>query len=177
MSAAMVKNPAEAATVMPNNVPGDTGPAALPLTTNMTASSLTAGGNSCLDEQIERLKRCEYLREGEVKALCLRAREILVDESNVQRVDAPVTVRKNEVNCASLKPLLLKLLSLFNLSHRYAETFMDSFMTWWNFSKWEENAPTRIISFWETLSIGDITVLKPSCCFWHSRSGTPIGSP
>lgn len=65
---------------------------ALPLTTNMTASSLTSGGNSCLDEQIERLKRCEYLREGEVKALCLRAREILVDESNVQRVDAPVTV-------------------------------------------------------------------------------------
>ena len=63
-------------------------------TTNLTASSLTTvTGNSCLDEQIERLKRCEYLREGEVKALCLRAREILVDESNVQRVDAPVTVR------------------------------------------------------------------------------------
>lgn len=62
--------------------------------TNITASSLTSiQGNSCLDEQIERLKRCEYLREGEVKALCLRAREILVDESNVQRVDAPVTVR------------------------------------------------------------------------------------
>lgn len=45
-----------------------------------------------LDSQIERLKRCEYLRENEVKALCLRAREILVDEGNVQRVDAPVTV-------------------------------------------------------------------------------------
>jgi serine/threonine-protein phosphatase 4 catalytic subunit len=38
------------------------------------------------------LRRCEYLREDEVKALCLRAREILVDEGNVQRVDAPVTV-------------------------------------------------------------------------------------
>jgi hypothetical protein len=108
MSAAMVRNPTEAATVMPANAVDDligggnggggaptTGGAgtALPLTTNMTASSLTSGGNSCLDEQIERLKRCEYLREGEVKALCLRAREILVDESNVQRVDAPVTVR------------------------------------------------------------------------------------
>lgn len=93
MSAAMVKNPAEAATVMPTSLSSDiAGPATLPLTTNMTASSLTSGGNSCLDEQIERLKRCEYLREGEVKALCLRAREILVDESNVQRVDAPVTV-------------------------------------------------------------------------------------
>jgi hypothetical protein len=88
---------------------------ALPLagqwTTNMTASSLTSGvsGNSCLDEQIERLKRCEYLREGEVKALCLRAREILVDESNVQRVDAPVTVRRCQEDVAALiyPPLIL----------------------------------------------------------------------
>jgi serine/threonine-protein phosphatase 4 catalytic subunit len=45
-----------------------------------------------LDEQIERLKKCEYLKESEVKALCDKAREILIDESNVQRVDAPVTV-------------------------------------------------------------------------------------
>ena len=49
---------------------------------------------SDLDEQIERLKKCEYLKESEVKALCDRAREILIDESNVQRVDAPVTVSK-----------------------------------------------------------------------------------
>jgi hypothetical protein len=48
---------------------------------------------SDLDRQVEQLKRCEYLKESEVKALCARAREILVDESNVQRVDAPVTVR------------------------------------------------------------------------------------
>ena len=32
--------------------------------------------NSDLDEQIERLKRCEYLKESEVKALCDRAKEI-----------------------------------------------------------------------------------------------------
>ena len=71
-----------------------------PGATAAIAPATTAGGgggggaicNSSLDEQIERLRRCEYLREGEVKALCLRAREILVDESNVQRVDAPVTV-------------------------------------------------------------------------------------
>jgi serine/threonine-protein phosphatase 4 catalytic subunit len=47
---------------------------------------------SDLDEQIERLKRCEYLKESEVKALCDKAREILIDESNVQRVDEPVTI-------------------------------------------------------------------------------------
>jgi hypothetical protein len=45
-----------------------------------------------LDHQIERLQRCEYLKESEVKSLCDMAREILIDESNVQRVDAPVTV-------------------------------------------------------------------------------------
>ena len=47
---------------------------------------------SDLDEQIERLKRCEYLKENEVKSLCDKAREILLDESNVQKVNAPVTV-------------------------------------------------------------------------------------
>lgn len=47
---------------------------------------------SDLDRQIEMLRRCEYIKESEVKALCSKAREILVEESNVQRVDAPVTV-------------------------------------------------------------------------------------
>ena len=37
-------------------------------------------------------RRCEYLKENEVKMLCQKAREILVDESNVQKVDAPVTI-------------------------------------------------------------------------------------
>ncbi|CAM0950886.1 unnamed protein product [Alopecurus aequalis] len=49
-------------------------------------------GTSDLDRQIEQLKRCEPLAEAEVKALCLKAMEILVEESNVQRVDAPVTI-------------------------------------------------------------------------------------
>lgn len=53
-----------------------------------------AASQSELDRQIEQLKRCEYLKESEVKALCQKAREILVDESNVQRIDAPVTVRR-----------------------------------------------------------------------------------
>ena len=47
---------------------------------------------SDLDEQIEKLKRCDLIKESEVKALCAKAREILVEEANVQRVDLPVTV-------------------------------------------------------------------------------------
>ena len=47
---------------------------------------------SDLDRQIDQLRRCEIIKESEVKALCAKAREILVEESNVQRVDSPVTV-------------------------------------------------------------------------------------
>jgi hypothetical protein len=42
---------------------------------------------------VETLKRGELILEREVKELCYRARDILVEESNVQRVSAPVTVR------------------------------------------------------------------------------------
>lgn len=45
-----------------------------------------------LDAQIEQLKRCEIIKEHEVKALCAKAREILLEEGNVQRIDSPVTV-------------------------------------------------------------------------------------
>lgn len=48
--------------------------------------------HSDLDRQIDQLKRCEIIKEHEVKALCAKAREILVEEGNVQRVDSPVTV-------------------------------------------------------------------------------------
>ena len=48
--------------------------------------------SSNLDEQIERLRKCEYLTEAEVKNLCQKAMEICMEESNVQKVDGPVTV-------------------------------------------------------------------------------------
>jgi len=64
---------------------------------------------SDLDEQIERLKRCEYLKEQEVKALCDKAREILIDESNVQRVDAPVTI------CGDIHGQFYDLIELFKV--------------------------------------------------------------
>ena len=54
--------------------------------------------SSDLDRQIEQLRRCEPLKEAEVKALCMKAMEIFVEESNVQRVDTPVTVSCNTTN-------------------------------------------------------------------------------
>jgi serine/threonine-protein phosphatase 4 catalytic subunit len=42
--------------------------------------------------QIETLQRCELISEAQVKELCLKAREILVEEANVQWIDAPVAI-------------------------------------------------------------------------------------
>ena len=45
-----------------------------------------------LDAQIEQLLQCKPLSEADVKALCVKAQEIFVEESNVQPVNCPVTV-------------------------------------------------------------------------------------
>jgi serine/threonine-protein phosphatase 4 catalytic subunit len=47
---------------------------------------------SDLDVMIAQLRRCEFLPESAVKWLCSRAVEILAEEGNVLRVDAPVTI-------------------------------------------------------------------------------------
>lgn len=47
---------------------------------------------SDLDRQIQMLRRREIISEEQVSALCVKAREILVQEGNVQPVDSPVTV-------------------------------------------------------------------------------------
>ena len=80
---------------------------------------------SDLDRQIEQLKRCEIITEAEVKALCAKAREILIEESNVQRVDSPVTV------CGDIHGQFYDLKELFKVGGNVPETnylFMGDFV-------------------------------------------------
>jgi len=80
---------------------------------------------SDLDRQIEQLRRCEIIKESEVKALCAKAREILVEESNVQRVDSPVTV------CGDIHGQFYDLKELFKVGGDVPDTnylFMGDFV-------------------------------------------------
>ena len=58
--------------------------------------------------QIEQLRNCEVIKESEVKSLCAKVREILVEESNVQRVDSPVTVSYSTVSEGKLWMIAFK---------------------------------------------------------------------
>ncbi|KAL4500545.1 hypothetical protein ABPG72_002969 [Tetrahymena utriculariae] len=72
--------------------------------------------SSELDQIIETLKKCECIKENEVKNLCNKAREILVEESNVQRVDAPVTI------CGDIHGQFYDLMELFTVGGECPDT-------------------------------------------------------
>nr|GEV65817.1 serine/threonine-protein phosphatase PP2A-2 catalytic subunit [Tanacetum cinerariifolium] len=53
---------------------------------------LATNSHGNLDEHISQLIQCKPLNEPEVKTLCEKAKEILMEESNVQPVRSPVTI-------------------------------------------------------------------------------------
>ncbi|KAJ3081606.1 serine/threonine-protein phosphatase PP-X isozyme 2 [Rhizoclosmatium globosum] len=80
---------------------------------------------SDLDAQIEQLKRCEPITEAQVRDLCLKAREILIEESNVQKIQAPVTI------CGDIHGQFYDLMELFRVGGMCPETnylFMGDFV-------------------------------------------------
>lgn len=54
--------------------------------------------NSDLDRQIGLLKSCECIKESEVRDLCNMARDILLNESNIQNISSPITVSTNTIS-------------------------------------------------------------------------------
>jgi len=64
---------------------------------------------SDLDKIIENLKACKFPSEAEVKSMCRKARELLAEEYNVVKVDAPVTI------CGDIHGQFYDLLELFKV--------------------------------------------------------------
>lgn len=86
---------------------------------------MDASFNTTLDKNIELLKKCEIIKESEVKELCEKAKEILFEESNVQYIEAPVTV------CGDIHGQFDDLIELFKIGGFVPETnylFMGDFV-------------------------------------------------
>ncbi|CAK9177439.1 unnamed protein product [Ilex paraguariensis] len=58
----------------------------------MSVDLVASNTHGNLDEQISQLMQCKPLSEPEVRGLCEKAKEILMEESNVQPVKSPVTI-------------------------------------------------------------------------------------
>ena len=79
------------------------------------ATTAAAGVDRCangdLDRMIDQLRTCKPLLEADVKRLCVKATEILVEEGNVQQVSSPITMygfKMRDINIVKkLKVLVL----------------------------------------------------------------------
>eukprot|EP00892_Ulva_mutabilis_P005536 jgi/Ulvmu1/3354/UM156_0011.1 len=74
------------------------------------------GGGPDLDVWLEKIRACEVLAEDELKLLCEYVIEILVEESNVQPVNSPVTV------CGDIHGQFHDLLKLFDTGGQVPDT-------------------------------------------------------
>lgn len=80
---------------------------------------------SSLDENIETLRRCECIKEAEVRELCNKARDIFLEESNIQQIHSPITV------CGDIHGQFYDLIELFRVGGECPQTnyiFMGDFV-------------------------------------------------
>jgi len=78
-----------------------------------------------LEKWIAKVRRCEHLEETELKQLCDMVKEILMEESNVQPVNSPVTV------CGDIHGQFYDLVELFRKGGEIPKTnyvFMGDFV-------------------------------------------------
>ena len=81
-----------------------------------TQQSVSTATIKDVDGWIEQLYRCEPLSESNVRALCDKAREILLKEDNVQAVRCPVTV------CGDVHGQFHDLAELFRIGGKSPDT-------------------------------------------------------
>ncbi|KAK2737551.1 hypothetical protein FQN57_007486 [Myotisia sp. PD_48] len=80
---------------------------------------------SDLDQAIAQLRSCRPIPEAQVRELCYKAREILIEEGNVVSVDAPVTI------CGDIHGQFHDLMELFRVGGDVPDTnylFMGDFV-------------------------------------------------
>ena len=91
----------------------------------MNRASGFANKHQDLDRQIELLKQCECIKESEVRDLCNMARDILLEESNIQNIQSPITI------CGDIHGQFYDLMELFRVGGDCPKTnyiFMGDFV-------------------------------------------------
>lgn len=69
-----------------------------------------------IDSYLEKLNKCELIKESEVRSLCNKAKEILLEEDNVIKIGAPITI------CGDIHGQFFDLIELFRVGGEIPET-------------------------------------------------------
>ena len=69
-----------------------------------------------IDSYLEKLRKCELIKESEVRSLCNKAKEILLEEDNVQKIAAPITI------CGDIHGQFFDLIELLRVGGEIPET-------------------------------------------------------
>ena len=86
---------------------------------------LVVGGTDSPSRAIAQLRACRPIPEAQVRELCYKARELLIEEGNVVSVDAPVTI------CGDIHGQFHDLMELFRVGGDVPDTnylFMGDFV-------------------------------------------------
>jgi serine/threonine-protein phosphatase 4 catalytic subunit len=81
--------------------------------------------NHDIDRQIEQLRNCECIKESEVRDLCDKARDILLEECNIRYINSPITI------CGDIHGQFYDLMELFKVGGDCPSTnyiFMGDFV-------------------------------------------------
>ncbi|KAG5519733.1 hypothetical protein PMAC_000006 [Pneumocystis sp. 'macacae'] len=93
---------------------------------------------SNLDREIEQLKGCKLISESQVQILCYKAREILIEEANVQWIDSPVTI------CGDIHGQFHDLIELFKVGGDFVDRGFNSIETFLLLLSFKVRYPDRI---------------------------------
>ncbi|CCG23104.1 Pph3 protein [Candida orthopsilosis Co 90-125] len=69
-----------------------------------------------LDKTIEHIKQCKLIPESDVEEICIQLIDILIEESNIQHINTPVTI------CGDIHGQLHDLITIFSIGGNLPET-------------------------------------------------------
>ncbi|KAF3792712.1 Serine/threonine-protein phosphatase PP2A-5 catalytic subunit [Nymphaea thermarum] len=78
-----------------------------------------------IDSQISQLMQCKPLSEPEIRTLCGKAKEILMEENNVQPVKSPVTI------CGDIHGQFHDLVELFRIGGKVLHIIWHFNLEFW----------------------------------------------
>ena len=116
--------------------------------------ALTQSDGLVMVQSSRQIRKCKHLPERQIKALCARVRDLLLEESNVHLVQSPVTV------CGDIHGQFWDVLEIFRQGGEVPDTNYIFMVRRRPLPTTASGGGRVVLTQRETLSIEDITLLR-----------------